>query len=320
MTEQIHRSPLVTFALLHYNQQDFVERAMESALAQDYSPLEIIVSDDCSTDATWDVIQKVAGDYKGRHQLRILRNQSNMGIGPHVGKVGMMASGDLVVQADGDDVSYPHRVSSLVREWARHGFASGALHSAVLRRSDGSDPGSLVHSPASDPRKASLDYFVKNHFRALMNGASIAYTKDVFTEFPPIDSDFEDIPLTLRALLLGKLMYVNEPLVEYCSSDGSVSRPLRRSDKQRVIEWFMTIERNIAFMEQDYLYHAKQNSMSMNPAVAKEFRSVKKKCRTAVDLASSSPIKLIKAMTSYPYDVPIKQRVAFHLAFFGLLR
>ena len=40
--------PLVTFYVIAYNQSRFVREAVESALAQTYSPLEILLSDDCS--------------------------------------------------------------------------------------------------------------------------------------------------------------------------------------------------------------------------------------------------------------------------------
>ena len=43
--------PLVTFALFAYNQEKYIREAVEGAFAQTYAPLEIILSDDCSTDS-----------------------------------------------------------------------------------------------------------------------------------------------------------------------------------------------------------------------------------------------------------------------------
>ena len=42
-------APLVTFALFAYNQERYVREAVEGAFAQTYQPLEIILSDDCSS-------------------------------------------------------------------------------------------------------------------------------------------------------------------------------------------------------------------------------------------------------------------------------
>jgi GT2 family glycosyltransferase len=51
------RDELVSFVVLAYNQQKFVAEAVRGALAQTYHPLEIVISDDCSTDGTFDVIK-----------------------------------------------------------------------------------------------------------------------------------------------------------------------------------------------------------------------------------------------------------------------
>lgn len=51
--------PLVTVILLTYNQENLVAMAVESLLAQTYSPLEIILSDDASTDNTFAVMQSL---------------------------------------------------------------------------------------------------------------------------------------------------------------------------------------------------------------------------------------------------------------------
>ena len=51
--------PLMSVLLFSNKQEEFVEAAMQVALAQTYSPLEIIVSDDFSRDGTFEVIERV---------------------------------------------------------------------------------------------------------------------------------------------------------------------------------------------------------------------------------------------------------------------
>ena len=72
--------PLVSVCMLCYNQEQYITEAVGSMLAQTYSPLEIIVSDDCSTDRTWEILQKIKDDYTGPHQLIIHRNEKNQRI------------------------------------------------------------------------------------------------------------------------------------------------------------------------------------------------------------------------------------------------
>ena len=51
--------PLVTFALFAYNQEQYIREAIEGAFAQTYQPLEIILSDDCSTDRTFEIMREM---------------------------------------------------------------------------------------------------------------------------------------------------------------------------------------------------------------------------------------------------------------------
>ena len=75
---------LVTFYILTYNHVDIISDAINAALAQTYSPLQIIVSDDCSTDATWEVIKNTVSLYTGPHKVEIRRNAVNLGISAHI--------------------------------------------------------------------------------------------------------------------------------------------------------------------------------------------------------------------------------------------
>ncbi len=102
--------PLVSFLIVTYNQEYFIQDAIEGAFSQNYSPMEIIISDDCSTDDTYGVICNMVSRYNGEHKIIINRNESNLGIAGNVNKAMQMANGDIFVLAAGDDQSLPHRV------------------------------------------------------------------------------------------------------------------------------------------------------------------------------------------------------------------
>ena len=55
---QSNTRPLLTFGVCAYKQEQFIREAVEAALAQTYSPLEIILSDDCSPDRTFEIMQE----------------------------------------------------------------------------------------------------------------------------------------------------------------------------------------------------------------------------------------------------------------------
>ena len=68
--------PLVTLALFAYNQEDYVDEAIMAAFAQTYQPLEIILSDDYSSDRTFEVMQEMAREYQGPHEVFVQCNDS----------------------------------------------------------------------------------------------------------------------------------------------------------------------------------------------------------------------------------------------------
>ena len=73
--------PLLTFALAALNQERFIREAVEAAFAQTYSPLEIILSDDCSEDRTFEIMCEMAKAYRGPHRIVLNRNPIRRSIG-----------------------------------------------------------------------------------------------------------------------------------------------------------------------------------------------------------------------------------------------
>ena len=109
--------PLMTFALFAYNQETFIREAVEGAFAQTYEPLEIILSDDCSTDRTFEIMQEMALAYRGNHDVVLNRAPRNKGLLSHIIDTCKQARGEIIVVAAGDDISYPQRVHTLVQEF-----------------------------------------------------------------------------------------------------------------------------------------------------------------------------------------------------------
>jgi glycosyltransferase involved in cell wall biosynthesis len=72
--------PLVSFCQKYFNQEKYIEESLNSILSQTYSPLEIIISDDASTDGTWQKITDILAKYTGPHKIITNRNEKNLGI------------------------------------------------------------------------------------------------------------------------------------------------------------------------------------------------------------------------------------------------
>lgn len=106
--------PLVTFALFAYNQEKFIREAVDGAFSQTYEPLEIILSDDCSSDRTFEIMQEMAAEYDGPHEVRVRQSEVNLGTLSHVLAAMAEARGDYMVIAAGDDISEASRTTTLI--------------------------------------------------------------------------------------------------------------------------------------------------------------------------------------------------------------
>jgi hypothetical protein len=207
--------PLVTFALFAYNQEDYIREAVEGAFAQTYEPLEIILSDDCSTDRTFEIMQEMAAAYRGLHQVRVRRNANNVGTALHVQHVADAMCGELMVVAAGDDVSVPRRTAVLVAEWEAQGRRAVVLHSEALALHEGeTEPSRVMGLRFADVDLIDLEWFSKNR-RSPIIAPTAAYSRTLFTSFPPLigGSLIEDGPMILRGILCGRFRAVRTPLV-----------------------------------------------------------------------------------------------------------
>ena len=85
-----------------YNQSRYLQRAIESALQQTYTNIEILIGDDHSTDCTPQVVSSILQD-KLDSRISYRRNTSNLGILRNYHETLLRSTGDLVVNLDGDD-------------------------------------------------------------------------------------------------------------------------------------------------------------------------------------------------------------------------
>src|SRR6516225_724361 len=104
----------VTLGLLAYNHEQFIVSALLGVLSQTYSGLQIIITDDASSDRTPELIQEEIERYKGPHHVEFYRNAQNRGLAANINRHMELATGELYVIAAGDDISYSHRVERLV--------------------------------------------------------------------------------------------------------------------------------------------------------------------------------------------------------------
>ena len=226
--------PLVSFCLMACRQKELIRDAFQAALSQDYDNLEICVSDDNSQDGTWEIIKEMAKDYKGPHRLVLNHNEANLGTIGNWQKLCSMASGELFIKADGDDVSYPHRARTIAEDWVSSGKRAAVMASSYDKMTaDGQIVGELLLPGGWDERTTRE---IANGAHYFYLGATFACHRSLFDEFEPVthpkSSDcaaFEARGLLCRKALDadGKIFHpfrtIREKLVKYRVGTGDTT-------------------------------------------------------------------------------------------------
>lgn len=230
--------PLVTLGIVTYNHAHLIRDGVRGALRQTYSPLEIVISDDCSTDETTRVIDEELSRYEGPHEVRVRVNATNVGFGENLNRLVAAAKGEVFVVAAGDDVSLPQRVERIMA--AYHGAGGSALSlfsNATVIDAAGHEEGLYVRPGRVWDLSAA--WLATRHWGVI--GCTQAWHRSVFDVFGPLHPGVvqEDHILPFRAAMLGEVAYIDEPLVLYRHHGGNMK--LTETKEIRSVDHYLTL-------------------------------------------------------------------------------
>lgn len=221
----------VTVLIAAYNAAPFIHRAIQSALAQDPSPLEVLVVDDRSTDDTAAVVEEMA---RSEPRVRVLRLATN--VGPSGARnAGLDAArGDWVAVLDADDAYSAGRLSALLATAQATGadvvadnfFYYDAATEAITGAGLKEEPTPQQIDPAlyvarAQPFGVEADWgLLKPMFRrAFLNERNLRY--------PVYSRHGEDFLFMMDILLTGGVYVLNrEPFYLYTARSSGHSRTL----------------------------------------------------------------------------------------------
>lgn len=122
--------PTVSVVLCTYNGATYLAQQLDSIAAQTLPPLELIVCDDGSTDATLELLQ--AFERRAPFPVSVVRNPVNLGSTANFDQAMQRASGEFIALADQDDVWLPQKLATLVPWLANDPTLGGVFSDANL--------------------------------------------------------------------------------------------------------------------------------------------------------------------------------------------
>ncbi len=225
----------VSILFITYKHEKFVAAAIQSALAQDYPNLELVVCDDGSPDRTREILEQELANCPQQIQVVRAHAEKNGGLHANFNRGLAACSGEIIVVMSGDDISRPNRVSMICQEFAVD--SSCMLVSSNWIQID--DSGNQTGTRDKQNNHEIFAYsFVKKSIKnsiyagAPVCGAVAAYRACLRDLFPPMEAGrhAEDNCFWVRALLVGKIRYLAEPLVFWRSHGDNQSNWQRGID------------------------------------------------------------------------------------------
>lgn len=218
--------PLVTCILFAYNQEKYIEEAVKSILDQDYTNLEIILSDDCSPDGTYRKICDIVENHSTNHKVSINQNQKNLGLTAHFNKLIEQANGDIIVVAAGDDISLKDRVTKTVEIFSKYPTVSFISFNDIVIDDKGTEMARGQRVTYKGTKLFHLEDFI-NKEPIPFSGASRAFKKEVYNTFGALNEKCptEDTPYIIRGLMLGSTAISSDIAIKYRKHSDNLSNP-----------------------------------------------------------------------------------------------
>lgn len=228
----------VSVVVCTYNHEPFIDRALAGVLDQSTAfDYEIVISEDCSTDATRDIVRRCRDENPDR--IRLLLSAHNLRSNEVVARGFRAAVGDYVALLDGDDYwTSPHKLQRQADFLDEHPECALCFHDAELVDDAGKTLEGRRWTAASQKPRSTLEDIWFGNFIAtcstMFRKSALSEIPDWYAEFFPIT----DWPLYILCAEHGDIGYIPDVMGAYRLHDGGLYSPLTAAEKLRATDRF----------------------------------------------------------------------------------
>ena len=241
----------VSVLVMTYNHANFITQALDSALMQQANfNYEILISEDCSTDGTREIV--IEYQQKFPDQIRLLLSEQNIHSNAVVARGIHAAKGKYIALLDGDDYwTSPHKLQKQADYLDNHSECSMCFHNAQVFYED-SNQEPWNWTPVNQKEFSTLEDLWMGNFIAT---CSSMFRKGLFGDVPDwYDSFFPitDWPLYILNAEHGKIGYINEVMGAYRYHTGGLYSPYSEKRKQeKTLDFYRKINQCLNFKYDD---------------------------------------------------------------------
>lgn len=214
-------SPTVSFLIAAYNEESFIREAVDSCLSQAGVDVEVVVTDDGSTDRTLSILHAA---FDGNSKVQILSLSRNTGKVAAYNHCFRHSTGDFIAILGGDDVSIPERAASSLAGLRKHG-ADMVCGDCIAFDSSGVLCQHLATEWFGMTSDMPID-FESQLRRPRVFGGTLFAARALCNSLFPLNEALghEDWWLPLAASNLRPVWYLHAPMIRYRFHEGNSSR------------------------------------------------------------------------------------------------
>lgn len=209
-------SPLVSIAMCTFNGEKYLAQQLDSLLAQTYSNIEIVITDDASSDNTVTLLQQYALKH---NNIRFFSNEKNLGYNKNFEKTILLCKGEYIAISDQDDVWETNKIEVMMQQWPNQSLF---VYSLSGNFTDDDFAGrkaapNVVYTPIDDVHKLV--------FNSPVHGHACMFKKELMQLCIPFPADiFYDWWMSMHAAATGVIGCIPQTLTWHRSHSSNSSR------------------------------------------------------------------------------------------------
>lgn len=206
---------LISIILPVYNGEDYLPEAIESIICQSYTNFELIIVNDCSTDASLSIARGFQNKDK---RIQVISNPQNLKLPASLNTGHKVAKGDYLTWTSHDNLLKPDFLEVLLREVVKQNASVVFSNFDII-----DDKGKIIRKQSAEPANQLL-------FGNTV-GTSFLYKREVYDALKGYNESLflvEDYDFWLRASMHFPLVKVNENLYTYRLQEQSLTKAIHK--------------------------------------------------------------------------------------------
>lgn len=237
----------VSVLVMTYNHEKFIRQALDSVAMQETNfEYEILISEDCSTDRTREIVLEFQKEHPDK--VRLLLSKKNIHSNEIVVRGIRAARGEYIAMLDGDDYwTSPLKLQKQADFLDGHPECSLCFHNARIFHEDSGQNGSNWTPPGQKEISTLEDIWMGNFIAT----CSTMFRRGLIGDIPEWYNDFfpiTDWPLHILNAEHGKIGYIDEVMGVYRYHSGGLYSPFSETKKQQeTLKFYRTINKYLNY-------------------------------------------------------------------------